>query len=154
MASSQARVDQVVAMHGGSNKAVKIKKALMSEPADGVETLTGIVIPENGIVEDVYIKVITADAGGTLDVGTSGDLSDDPNGYLNQISLATDASSAIRIGSLASGGVTLGALLTETGASSALRIPDVYSGGEEVSITHTQGTNAAEFEIYVKYLEL
>ena len=154
MAVAPHRVEQVVQMHGGSNKAVKIKKALIDEPSDGVETLTGIILPTNALVEDVWVKVITTDSGGTLDVGTSGDLSDDPNGYLDGISLTADASTALRFGSLASGAVTLGALMIETGASSALRIPDVYSGGEEVSITHNQGTNATKFEVFVKYLEL
>jgi hypothetical protein len=154
MASNLHRVDTVVRMFSGAQKAVKIKKALIDTPTTATETGTGIIIPENALVEDVWVKVLTTDASGTLDVGTSGDLSDDPDGYLAGISLTADASSALRFGSLASGAVTLGALLFETGASSALRIPDVYSGGEEVSVTWTKGTNDTKFEVFVKYIEL
>ena len=154
MAVSQARLEQVVAMHGGSNKAVKIKKATILSPVDNTETGTGIVIPSNGLVDDVWVKVLTADATETLDVGVSGGYVDDADGYLVGVSLAAQTSSALRFGSLASGAVTLGALLFETGASSALRIPDRMNGGGEVTYTTSSGVDTAQFEIFVKYIEL
>lgn len=156
MAVPQARISQVVNMHGGSNKAVKIKKAYISSPTDNTETGTGIVLPENCMVEDVWVRVVTADATETLDVGISGGDGgvDDADGYLDGISLATDASTALRFGSLANGAVTRGALLKETGASSeVVPKPDVINGNGEVTYTTSSGTDTAQFEIYVKYVE-
>ena len=154
MAVSQVRVAQVVDMHGGANKAVKIKSAYISSPTDNTETGTGIVLPTNALVEDVWVRVVTADATETLNVGVSGGSQDAADGYLSGVSLATNASSAIRVGSLASGAITRGGLLLETGASSALPKPDILSGGGEVTYTTSSGTDTAQFIVYVKYLEL
>ena len=155
MAVSQVRVAQVVDMHGGANKAVKIKSAYISSPTDNTETGTGIVLPTNALVEDVWVRVVTADATETLNVGVSGGSQDAADGYLSGVSLATNASSAIRVGSLVSGSVTRGGLLKETGASGeVVAKPDILSGGGEVTYTTSSGTDTAQFIVYVKYLEL
>ena len=155
MASPQIRVDQVVKMHGGADKAVKIKSAYISSPTDNTETGTGITLPTNAMVQDVWIKVVTGDAAETLNVGVSGGNQDDADGYLSSVSLATNASSALRIGSLASGAVTLGALLKETGANSeVVRKADILNGGGEVTYTTSSGVDTAQFVVYVQYLEL
>jgi hypothetical protein len=155
MASSQAWLDKVARMHGGSSKAVKVKSAYISSPTDNTETGTGIVLPANALVEDVWVRVVTADATETLDIGVSGGNLDDADGYLDGISLATNASSALRIGSLASGAVTRGALLKETGANSeVVAKPDILNGGGEITYTTSSGTDTAQFIVYVKYLEL
>jgi len=138
--------------------AAKMKKiSVTSVPADDSEIDTGWDLPAKCIVLDVFIDVTTAEATGgtkTLDVGTNGSGSDDPDGFLDGVSVANFG---IVRGSLASGGQTLGTLLhaDEDGAGVLVPEPDTTSGGE--SVTYTAGSaDFAElhFDLYVVYIEI
>jgi len=124
-----------------------------SDYTPAAEANTDIVLPAKCIVLDVFVDVTTADAAITLDVGTDGSGSDDPDGFLDGVSLAT---AGIVKGALADGGVTKGALLREdvTGATKYAPTPDVSSGGETVTYTILTGADTAEFDIYVVYIDL
>lgn len=122
--------------------------------ADASERTTDFSLPTNAIVTDVYINVLTVDATETVDIGTEG-TSNDPNGFLAGVSLAT---AGLVKGSLADGAITLGALLYEetgTGADVAYAKTDCISaGGDPISFTCSSGTNTAVFDIIIKYIEI
>lgn len=109
--------------------------------AAATEQDTGYNLPAKSIVKGVYLDVQTAEATGgtkTVDVGTDGSGSNDPDGWLDGASVAA---TGIVAGSLTSGAQTLGALLheDEDGAGALVPMPDVASSGE--SITYTLGSN-------------
>jgi hypothetical protein len=130
------------------------KTAVIRCDAQTTETETGLTLPTNAIVKDVYLNVITVDATETADVGTGG-TSNDPDGYLAAASLAT---AGLVKGILADGAVTLGALLFEetgTGADVAnARTVDITAGGDPVSYTCSAGSDTAVFDIIMEYVEV
>ena len=127
------------------------KTAVIRCDAQTSETQTSFTLPATAIVKDVYLNVIIADDTETVDVGTMG-TSDDPNGYLEGVSLATVG---LIIGSLADGAVTRGVLLFEIPvATAAARIPDVTAGGDPVSYTCSAGSDTAVFDIIIEYVEV
>lgn len=135
----------------------KIKSINVTTPADGSENSTGWSLPTKAIVEKVWLDVTTAEATGatkTINIGTDGTGSNDPDGFLAGVSVA--ATGVVK-GTLDSGGQTLGDLLVvdEDGAGALVPEDDVTSGGE--TITYTAGSaDWAEFEgtIYVQYVEI
>jgi len=123
--------------------------------ADGTtETDTGWDVPSNAVVLGVYVNVTTAEATGadkTIDVGTGG-TSDDPNGFLDGVSVA---STGLVKGTLANGAVTLGALLKIADGTTDVPEPNVSAAGD--SVTWTPGSNDfAELaaDIYFVYVLL
>lgn len=130
------------------------RTAVIRCDAQTTETQTGFTLPTNAIVKDVFLNVITVDATETVDVGTMG-TSNDPNGYLAGVSLAT---AGLVQGSLADGAVTLGALLFEetgTGVDVAnARRPDITAGGDPISYTCSAGSDTAVFDIIIDYIEV
>lgn len=130
------------------------KTAVIRCDAQTTETQTNFTLPDSAIVNDVMINVITVDATETVDVGTQG-TSNDPNGYLSLVSLAT---AGLVKGSLADGAITLGALLYEetgTGADVAYaRTKDITAGGDPVSYTCSAGSDTAVFDIIIEYDEV
>ena len=128
------------------------KTAVIRCDAQTSETQTNFTLPDSAIVKDVYINVITVDATETVDVGTQG-TSNDPNGYLAAVSLAT---AGIVRGSLADGAVTLGALLFEIteATTAAARNHDVTAGGDPISYTCSAGSDTAVFDIIIEYVEV
>jgi len=128
------------------------RTAVIRCDAQTTETDTGFTLPTSAIVKDVYLNVITVDATETVDVGTAG-TSNDPNGYLDAVSLAT---AGLVKGSLADGAVTLGALLYEIteATTAAARTSDISAGGDPVSYTCSAGSDTAVFDIIIEYVEV
>jgi hypothetical protein len=128
------------------------KTAVIRCDAQTSETQTNFTLPDTAIVKEVYINVITVDATETADIGTQG-TSNDPNGYLAAVSLAT---AGIVRGSLADGAVTLGALLFEIteATTAAARNFDVTAGGDPISYTCSAGSDTAVFDIIIEYVEV
>jgi len=130
------------------------KTAVIRCDAQTTETDTNFTLPDSAIVKDVMLNVITVDATETVDVGTAG-TSNDPNGFLAAVSLAT---AGLVKGDLADGAITLGALLLEetgTGADVAYaRTKDITAGGDPVSYTCSAGSDTAVFDIIIEYVEV
>jgi hypothetical protein len=114
---------------------------------------TGWDLPDKCVVLNVWVDVTTADTGETLDVGTDGSGSNDPNGFLDGISV--NATGVIK-GTLTNGVQTVGALLyvDESGAGVLVPEPDVTSGGESVTYTGSAATNTMRGSIYILYIDL
>ncbi len=154
----------------------KIKKLSISSTPSGSEEDTGWDLPANAVVLDVYVNVTTAEATGgtkTLDVGTNGSGSDDPDGFLDGLDVS---STGLKKGSAvattnnqtylgAAATHTRGELLTELliagqdtanqGDGAMIAGKDVASGGESITFTAGSG-DWAEFrgDIYIHYIEL
>jgi hypothetical protein len=128
------------------------RTAVIRCDAQTSETQTNFTPPDNAIVHDVYLNVITVDATETVDVGTMG-TSNDPNGYLAAASLAT---AGLVYGSLADGAVTRGVLLYEIteATTAAARMPDITAGGDPISYTCSAGSDTAVFDIIIDYTEV
>jgi hypothetical protein len=130
------------------------RTAVIHCDAQTSETQTEFTLPAAAIVKDVYLNVITVDATETVDVGTAG-TSNDPDGFLDGVSLAT---AGLVKGSLADGAITLGALLREetgTGADVAYAKTDCISaGGDPVTYTCSAGSDTAVFDIIIEYVEV
>ncbi len=128
------------------------KTAVIRCDAQTSETQTNFTLPDSAIVKNVFINVITVDATETVDVGTMG-TSDDPDGYLDAVSLAT---AGIVRGSLADSAVTLGVLLFEIteATTAAARNDDVTAGGDPISYTCSAGSDTAVFDIIIEYVEV
>ena len=136
---------------------MKIKKLSIDAAPDGTEQDTGWDLPDKAVVFDVFVDVTAAEATGTtktLDVGTDGTGSNDPNGYLAGLDVST---TGVKKGTLASAGQTLGALLhvDESGSANEVPEPDVASGGESITYTASD-TDWVEFrgDIYIRYMEI
>jgi hypothetical protein len=159
--TASAAADQVsiiVAPQAGAANAARQIKQLHITFADGTtETDTGWDLPAKAIVHDVYLDVTVAEATGatkTIDVGTDGTGSNDPNGWLAGVSVA--ATGLVK-GTLLNTGQTRGALLAVDEDGSATLVPeiDIASGGE--SVTWTPGSSDyAELvaDIYIEYTEI
>lgn len=128
------------------------KTAVIRCDAQTSETQTEFTLPASAIVKDVFLNVITVDATETVDVGTQG-TSNDPNGYLDAVSLAT---AGLVRGSLADGAVTLGALLFEIteATTAAARNDDITAGGDPISYTCSAGSDTAVFDVIIEYIEV
>jgi hypothetical protein len=135
----------------------KIKVIDITTTPTGSEDSTGWSLPAKAIVKKVWVDVLTAEATGatkTLDIGTDGSGSNDPDGFINGVSVST---TGVKKGTLDDAGQTLGVLLyvDEDGAGAVVPEEDVTSGGE--TITYTAGSaDWAEFtgKIYIQYVEL
>lgn len=168
MAASQFFLEKLQGMAGGAHGLVKIKKAHIASPADNTETATGIVLPSKCMVLDCFIDVKTVDATETVDIGTDGDGSNNPDGFLDGVSLATagivQGRNTITTGSNEKyfSATTIGGLLQTFIAGSDVagdvgtidRFYDLTSGGEAVTYTTSSGTDTAVFDVYVVYIEL
>lgn len=144
---------QEVARIGGDYLLPKIKKIAIEADFDNSEQDSGWTIPANAVVVDAFVEVTTGDSGETLDVGTNGSGSNDPDGFLDGVSVATQG---IVKGTLASGGQTKGALLRADESGAGVLVPevDVTSGGETLTYTGSAVTNTMRGAIYVVYFEL
>lgn len=136
---------------------LRTKKINLTCPDDASETGSDWSLPDQAVVYDVFLRVITAESKGTgktLDVGIDSDDSGDADGYL----VGVDVSSTGLIKStLENGSVTLGALFkTDTdGSSDYAKEADVESGGKEITYT-ASNADWEEFEgnLYIVYAVL
>jgi hypothetical protein len=105
----------------------------------------------------VWVDVTTAPTAGTtklIDVGTDGSGSNDPNGWLAGVSIAT---LGLHKGTLLSTGQTLGALLSvnEDGSGALVPEPDIASGGESITYTYSAADIAGQAgNIVVEFVEV
>jgi hypothetical protein len=100
----------------------------------GTETNTSFTFPANGaIFLNAWLKVTDAEAGGTVDVGTQG-TSNDPDGILDGVSLATLG----YVGPVATVGLT----------------NKFITGGDPLSVTSSGDLNSCSATLYVRYFEL
>ena len=132
---------------------MRVKRLDISADFDNTEQDTGWDLPSSAVVYDVFLNVTTNDASQTIDVGTDGSGSNDPDGFLDGASV--NATGLVK-GTLASGGQTRGALLRadESGAGVLVPEPDVTSGGESITYTGSDTTNTMRGSIYIVYLDL
>jgi hypothetical protein len=121
------------------------------------ENDTGYDLPAKSIVKNVWVDVTTAPTAGTtklIDVGTDGSGSNDPNGWLAGVSIAT---LGLHKGTLLSTGQTLGALLSvnEDGSGALVPEPDIASGGESITYTYSAADIAGQAgNIVVEFVEV
>lgn len=150
----------------------KIKKIAIAAGDGTSENDTGWTLPADAIVLDVFLNISAAEATGgtkTIDIGTDGSGSNDPDGFADAISVA--GTGLVRPqATLTAGGSetyfsanTRGVLLSDflAGSDSATDVgtyrekPDLTSGGE--SITWTPGSgDFVEFaaDLFIVYIEV
>lgn len=98
------------------------------------------------------VKTLTLDDTETIDVGTDGAGSNDPNGFLAAVSVAT---AILRKGTLTNGAATLGALFSvQDSANAGDLVPEGFidAASENITYTLSAGTDTAEGFIYLPYL--
>lgn len=152
--------------------AVKIKKLPITVVAAATEQDTGWDLPAKALVLDVFAYVTTAEATGgtkTVDIGTNGSGSDDPDGFADALSVASTGfvrpQAAVTAGgsetyfSANTRGVLLSNYIAGTNADGDFGLyrekPDGTSGGE--SVTYTLGSaDFAELvaDLYIVFIEL
>ena len=142
----------------GAKDRIAVLRMTAADFDDDSETETGFVLPDTAIVKNVYLNVITAETTATdktIDVGTDGTGSNDPDGFLDGVSLE---STGLVKGTLLNTGQTLGALLRvdEGGDGDLVPEPDIESGGEKVTLTAAQGDGLTEavFDVIIEYIEV
>lgn len=159
--------------HGGADGTNKLgvksrlvkKSVVLKGGTETSETSTGFSLPSDAIVKEVYIYVHTVDATETVDIGTDGSGSNDPNGFASLLSLAT--AGVVRPGVTVTTGLnesyfsaaTRGALLADfvagtdvaTDVGTYAEKPDTTSGGEAITYTCSAGTDTAVFDIVIDY---
>lgn len=142
----------------GAMSKVKVISMAPADFSDNSEVDTGFDLPDTAIVTNVFLNVSVAEttqSTKTVDVGTNGSGSDDPNGFLAAVSVA--ATGLVK-GTLLNSGQTLGALLAvdEDGAAALVPEPDITSGGESITVSagDASGLSEATFDIIVEYIEV
>lgn len=127
--------------------------AHVSDFPAAAETASGFTEPANGVwLPSPFIDVIAIDATETVDVGTDGSGSNDPNGLVATLSVGTLG--LIRP-TLLDGSVTLGALLqVESGVSTDVAQAPQSSvmTGDAITLTYTTGSDTAVSVVYLPYM--
>ncbi len=156
--ASAAEINELDLSVVGAVSKVKVINMTASDFSDGSEVDTGWDLPDNAIVKNVFVRVNTEETTAstkTIDVGTDGSGSNDPDGFLAGVSVA--ATGLVK-GTLVNSGQTLGALLAvdEDDAGTLVPEPDVTSGGESVTVTagDAGGFDEADFDIIIEYIEV
>lgn len=116
------------------------------------ETSTGIAIPATAAIQPQPLLLVTAiDATETIDVGTLSTDSGDANGFIAAVSVGT---LGLAKPTLATAGITLGALLfVQDSANAGDEAPeqDVASAGKTITYTLTAGSDTAKGFILLPY---
>lgn len=110
---------------------------------------TGKDIPAGSIVTDAWFDITTVGTSGTLTAGTNLD----PDGFLTGIGIQT---AAPQIGSVAAGGVTYGALLTDllnTTSAAYAKVNYVATSAKSIAIGRSATTLTAGMagNLYIEY---
>ena len=114
------------------------------------ETDTGFDEPANAFwLPTPFVDVVDVDATETIDVGTEGSGSNDPNGFLAGVSVAT---AGIIKGTLLEAGQTLGALLSVAESATDLVPEGSASTGDNITATLSAGSDTASGRIYLPYM--
>jgi hypothetical protein len=129
-----------------------VKKFGINTVPDGTEQNTNIVLPAKCAVLDVWLDIRAAEVTGTIktiDIGTDGAASNDPNGFATALDVSATGillpSAAVTVATESYfSATTRGALLSVTFAAGAdvatdvgtnYEIPDLTSGGDTVTFT-------------------
>jgi len=123
----------------------------IADTTAATETDTGFDEPASAIMLPMpSVRVTTVDATETIDVGTDSTDSGDANGYLATVSVAT---AVVAKGTLASGGQTIGALMSADESGAGVLVPEGHVSGEKsITYTLTAGTDTAVGFIALPYL--
>lgn len=109
------------------------------------ETNTGFTVPSGAaVLPTPLVDVLTLDDTETIDVGTLSSDSGDADGFMDGVSVGT---AGVKQGSLATGAVTLGVLLSVQDSANAGDLvpePDITMGGKTITYTLSAGTDTAE----------
>lgn len=100
------------------------------------------------------VQVTTVDSGQVIDVGTDGSGGDDPDGFVDGVSLT---SAVVVKATLLASGDTMGALLSVLdSANSGDDAPEPYvnSAAENITITLDSGSDTAAGYVYLPYLNM
>ncbi len=168
LAATAAEMNAVadVSAYGGVRKIAKV--AFGATELGGSETDTSFTFPANGaILLGSWIYVADAEGGGSMDVGTQG-TSNDPDGILDGISLASTGwvfpnfTYADGLTGSYVSATTFGALThhIELGTDSAndqgLIVPKAtfITGADPVSITSSGDLNSCSGYLFLDYIEL
>ncbi len=112
---------------------VKIDAVLLTATElGGSETATSFTFPAGAIFLNAWIDVTDAEAAATVDVGTA-DTSNDPDGMLDGVSLAT---------------------LGYIGPVTIVGLSDEQVSGDSVTVTASGDLDSCEATLYIRYLEL
>src|SRR5574343_297171 len=120
------------------------------------EFTTGVVLPTEMVVHDVFVYVITNDASGTIDIGLLSSASGDADGFIDGESLAATGWTAHNLVDATAANITLGVLLDEvqikdaTGTPVYLPIKTGYVvGATAKSVTYTTSNHTVTGDFYI-----
>lgn len=165
------RKDHNVEVHKDIGIKTVVKKIHVDAADITTEKDSGWDIPDKAVVRDVYIDVITAQSGKTLNVGLlASESGGDADGFLAGVSLAAQGIvrgvATVTVGGTESyfasttRGALLGYLLAGTNTAgdvgTCYEKPHVAGSvtAKSVSYTGSSGTTTAVFDIYVVYEDL
>lgn len=130
----------------------------VTAPGDGNETDTGVTLPTGCLVTDVTLNVTTAESTGgttTLDIGVDGSNQDSATGLASGLECG---SATIVKPTLASGGQTVGALMSANEDGAGVLVPEpLLVTDSDANVTITAGSaDWAEFvgQIYVHIIDM
>jgi len=142
--------DNEIVLYGFNNKQMYVIPFSIADTTAAAETRTGISIPTNGAVQfNPLVKVTTADATQTLDVGTLSTDSGDADGFLDGV-LMTNL--GLVKGTQATAGKTLGTKLfvqDSANAGDSTGEQDISQAGKEITYTLNAATDTAKGFIYL-----
>ena len=120
--------------------------------AAATETDTGFDEPANSLwLPTPFVNVVDVDATETIDVGTDGSGSNDPDGFIDGLSVAT---AGVIKPTLTNGAKTLGALLqVQSGGTAGDDVPEGSAGtGDSITITPSAGSDTFSGTVHLPYM--
>lgn len=142
--------DNEIALHGFDRHQMYVIPFSIADTTAAAETQTGIVIPTTGAVQpSPLVRVTTADATQTLDVGTLSSDSGDADGFIDGVLMTT---LGLVKPTLSNAGITLGVLLwTQDSANAGDEAPEqnVSMAGKQITYTLNAATDTAKGFIYL-----
>lgn len=142
--------DNEIALHGFDNNQMYVIPFSIADTTAAAETQTGIVIPTTGAVQpNPIVRVTTADATQTIDVGTLSSDSGDADGFIDGVLLTN---LGLVKPTLANAGITLGVdLWVQDSANAGDEAPEqnVSRAGKQITYTLNAATDTAKGFIYL-----
>lgn len=142
--------DNEIALHGFDNNQMYVIPFSIADTTAAAETQTGIVIPTTGAVQpNPIVRVTTADATQTIDVGTLSSDSGDADGFIDGVLLTN---LGLVKPTVANAGITLGVdLWVQDSANAGDEAPEqnVSRAGKQITYTLNAATDTAKGFIYL-----
>jgi hypothetical protein len=137
----------------GSLRHVAVIPFAIADYAANTETKSGFKTGTDKLwlTDGVAVNVTTLDSGMTIDVGTDGAGSNDPDGFIDGISLTA---AALVKATLTNGAVTKGVLLkVQDSANAGDAAPECFkdASDEDITITLSASTDTGEGYVYLPY---